>query len=94
VTAFVLMIALASSNPQPADVDGGLRTARSRELFLFGAIVASAGAVLVTLVSLKWDYIVLAAKSQATAAGGLTASAGVLVLGLALLYASRARVQA
>jgi ACS family hexuronate transporter-like MFS transporter len=91
VTAFALVIALAGRDPQPADVDAGLRTARSPGLLLFGGIVSAAGAALVALVFSRWDYIVLAAKSQATAAGGLTASAGVLLLGLALLYASRAR---
>jgi ACS family hexuronate transporter-like MFS transporter len=91
VTAFALVIVLAGRDPRPADVDAGLKTGKSRELLALGAAVSMLGAGLAAVVLSNWDAIVVAARSPATAASGLTAAVGVLLLGLALLYAGRGR---
>jgi hypothetical protein len=51
--------------------------------------MAVTGAALALGVALNWDAIVAAARSLSAAAQGLTASVGVMLLGLALLYAGR-----
>jgi hypothetical protein len=75
-------------------VGAGLKTGRSPVLIAAGAIMAVAGAILAAVVGANWDAIVSAARSVSAAAQGLTASIGVVLLGLALLYAGRGERQA
>jgi hypothetical protein len=67
------------------------RSAYSPGLIGAGLVMAIVGAALAALVGLRWDAIVAATRSLSAAAQGLTASIGVMVLGLALLYAGRGR---
>ena len=75
---------------EPADVSVE-RSAYSPGLIGAGLVMAIVGAALAATVGLRWDAIVAATRSLSAAAQGLTASIGVMVLGLALLYAGRGR---
>ncbi len=71
----------------PANLDQGPAERAQRNLSLAGGAVTAIGAVLVALVLLNWTL--LTSRSMSAAVQGLTASIGVALLGLALLYASR-----
>jgi ACS family hexuronate transporter-like MFS transporter len=71
----------------PADLDAGAAPSAQRNLAVAGSVVTAAGGVLVVLVLTNWGL--LSHRSMSAAAQGLTASIGVALLGLALLYASR-----
>jgi hypothetical protein len=75
---------------EPADMSVE-RAAHSPGLIGAGTVIALVGAALAILVGVRWDAIVAATRSLSAAAQGLTASVGVMVLGLALLYAGRGR---
>jgi ACS family hexuronate transporter-like MFS transporter len=77
----------AGKDCPPADLDAGPAPAAQRNLAVAGSVVTAAGAVLVALVLSNWGL--LTSRSMSAAAQGLTASIGVGLLGLALLYASR-----
>ena len=89
--AFGAILLFGGRRLQPADMDAALVTGRSPALITAGALMAGAGAVMALVVAANWDAIVAAARSLSAAAQGLTASIGVMLLGLALLYAGRGR---
>jgi ACS family hexuronate transporter-like MFS transporter len=72
-----------------ADVDTGTSAAPSKNLTLAGSGVILAGLVLIGVVLVNWDL--LKARSMSAAVQGLVGSALFTLLGVALLYASRAR---
>jgi ACS family hexuronate transporter-like MFS transporter len=74
---------------EQVDLDRGLRTAFSPGLLGGGLLLAGLGLAGAGLVWQNWAAIVAAAKSPATAAGGLAGSSMVALMGLALVYASR-----
>jgi ACS family hexuronate transporter-like MFS transporter len=76
----------------PANLEQGPAPRARRNLSLAGSAVSAAGAVLVAAVLLNWKL--LTSRSMSAAVQGLTASIGVALLGLALLYASRERGRA
>jgi ACS family hexuronate transporter-like MFS transporter len=92
--AFTCVLLFAGRRLDPADVGAGLKAGRSRALIAAGAVMAVVGAGLASAVWLHWDAIVAAARSLSAAAQGLVASVGVMLLGLALLYAGRGRHRA
>jgi hypothetical protein len=85
---FVIMF-FAGRDFQKADLDTAESHAPSRSLTIAGSVVTLAGAVLLGVVMLEWA--VIAKRSMSAAAQGLVASIGVMLLGVALLYASRGR---
>jgi MFS transporter, ACS family, hexuronate transporter len=89
--AWIVIRLLAGKNMARADVDRGVATGPSPPLMAAGAILTVIGIAIVALVLVKWQAIVLAAHTQSTAAAGLVASSGVLILGLVLVYAARGR---
>jgi nitrate/nitrite transporter NarK len=76
----------------PADLDRGPAARAQRNLSLAGGAVTAAGGALILLVLGNWKL--LTTRSMSAAVQGLTASIGVALLGLALLYASRERTRA
>jgi ACS family hexuronate transporter-like MFS transporter len=76
---------------QPVDLRAVLKTERSRALILAGGAMTAAGVVLALLVGANWDAIVAATRSLSAAAQGLTASVGLGLVGLTLLYAGRGK---
>lgn len=89
--AWIVIRVLAGKDFKPADLDDALDARRSPVLMAIGAGLAVVGTVLVALVVNNFDDIVKAAKSQSTAAAGIVASGGVLIIGLVLIYAGRGR---
>jgi hypothetical protein len=89
--AFGAILFFGGRKLEPADMAVERTTARSAALVTAGAVMALAGAVLALLVAAQWDAIVATTRSLSAAAQGLTASVGVMLLGLALLYAGRGR---
>jgi ACS family hexuronate transporter-like MFS transporter len=87
--AFFTIMAFAGRDFKPADVESALHAGPSRNLLVAGSSVALAGATLIGVVATYWD--VISKRSLSAAVQGLTASIGVTLLGLALLYASRGR---
>jgi ACS family hexuronate transporter-like MFS transporter len=88
--AFILVLAFARVDLEPADVAEGLRTGFSAALAATGAVVTLVGSVGTVLVWQHWQFILDSTKhSVSTAAGGLVGSIGVALMGMALLYASQ-----
>jgi hypothetical protein len=87
--AWVTIRLLTGPTIQRVDVDRGLRTAKSPRLLIAGAAIAVLGAAGALVAWAEWDAIVTATKSTATAAGGVAASSLVVLIGLAMAYASR-----
>jgi ACS family hexuronate transporter-like MFS transporter len=90
--ALVAITIFAGKNCPPADLDSGPSPTANRNLAIAGSAVGGMGAVLVVAVLLNWSL--LSGRSMSAAAQGLTASIGVVLLGFALLYASRQRAGA
>jgi ACS family hexuronate transporter-like MFS transporter len=89
--AFGAILFFAGKKLDPADVGSGIPTARSPVLITAGGVAAAVGAVLALLVVGNWDAIVAATRSLSAAAQGLTASIGLALLGLTLMFAGRER---
>ena len=88
--AWIVIRALVGRNITQIDLDRGLRTARSPELFAMGLGLVAVGAALAALVFANWSYILSVTKgSVAAAAGGAAAASLLALMGLALVYASR-----
>jgi ACS family hexuronate transporter-like MFS transporter len=87
--ALVAILFFAGRDFKQADIEAKENSAPSRNLMLAGSAVTLAGLTLVAVVAFNWGL--LTARSVSAAAQGLTASIGVSLLGLALLYASRGR---
>jgi ACS family hexuronate transporter-like MFS transporter len=87
--AFGAILLFGGRRLEPADMGAALKSGRSPALVRAGGVMAVTGAALALGVALNWDAIVAAARSLSAAAQGLTASVGVMLLGLALLYAGR-----
>ena len=90
--AFGAIKLFAGKDCPPANLDAGPAPAARRNLAVAGSVVSAAGGVLVALVLANWHL--LSSRSMSAAAQGLTASIGVGLLGLALLYASRSATAA
>jgi dipeptide/tripeptide permease len=86
--ALVVIMAFTGRDFEQADVDAGLRERASGTLKFAGAAVVLVGLALITVVACFWNVITQRSNLSVTAQG-LTASVGVTLLGLALLYASR-----
>ena len=72
---------------KPADVDTPMDVSRAHQPLLAGGVVlAVLGAVFSTLIATHWDVCVKAAKLSG-AAQAATAATGVVIIGLALVYA-------
>jgi MFS transporter, ACS family, aldohexuronate transporter len=82
----------AGKDYRPANLEVAPTAAASRNLRLAGTSVALVGAALVAAVLLNWGL--LTHRSMSAATQGLTASIGVALLGIALLYASREKAAA
>ncbi len=93
ISAWLVIRALARDFKQADLTDKGALEA-SPILRTGGIAVTIAGAVLMIVVSTKFDYIRESAKSLSTAISGVAASILVLVLGAALIYAARGRTTA
>jgi ACS family hexuronate transporter-like MFS transporter len=91
--ALLVILFFAGRELKQADVNVGLKAGTSPALVLSGLVVTAIGAALVALVWAHWNFIAQAAHSVSTAAGGLVASIGVVLLGLALIYAGLGRRQ-
>jgi len=91
--AYGALLLFGGRKLQPADVGTGPLMDRSPGLVTAGAAMAVIGTVLAALVGANWQYIVEVTRSVSAAAQGLTASVGVVLLGLALLYAGRGQRQ-
>lgn len=89
IALFVIM-SFTGRDFKQADLDAGLREGPSANLRLAGMVVTTVGATLIGVVVHFWD-VVTHRSNVSVAAQGLTASIGVTLLGLALLYASRDR---
>ena len=88
--AWITIRTLAGRGMEPADLDGGLRTAFSPRLLLGGLALSLAGLGGGALVLVQWEAILKAVKgSIPAAAGGLGASILVALIGVGLLWASR-----
>jgi ACS family hexuronate transporter-like MFS transporter len=87
--ALVAILFFAGRDFKQADIEAKENAAPSRNLMLAGSAVTLAGLTLVAVVAFNWGL--LTSRSVSAAAQGLTASIGVSLLGLALLYASRGR---
>jgi ACS family hexuronate transporter-like MFS transporter len=87
--ALMIIVGFAGRDFAPADVEAGLKSGRSPNLLMAGAGVMLLGVLLAGTVLLFWPT--LAARSLSAAVQGLTASIGVALLGVALLYAGRGR---
>jgi hypothetical protein len=74
-----------------ADIGSARDAERSPMLLTAGGVMAAVGVVLAVLVGANWDTIVAITRSLSAAAQGLTASVGLALLGLTLLYAGRGR---
>jgi ACS family hexuronate transporter-like MFS transporter len=85
--AFFLVLGFAGRDFKQADVGTGAAAAPSRNLLMVGSGVSLAGLGLIALVAANWKL--LTTKSVHPAWQGLTGSIGIVLLGLALLYASR-----
>jgi ACS family hexuronate transporter-like MFS transporter len=86
--ALFVIMAFTGRDFKQADVDAGLREGPSANLKVAGAAVTVVGGALIGVVVHFWDIITRRSNLSVTAQG-LTASIGVALLGLALLYASR-----
>ena len=86
--ALFVIMSFTGRDFKQADVDAGLREGPSAPLRLAGTTVTVVGGALIGVVSYFWDVIVQR-SSPSVAAQGLTASIGLTLLGLSLLYASR-----
>jgi hypothetical protein len=74
------------------DLDKGLRTARSPQLLAIGAGLATLGLLGATLAWRNWAAVLAATNnSVAAAASGVAGPAMLALIGLALVYASRAQ---
>jgi hypothetical protein len=91
--AFGAILLFGGRKLEPADMSADRASARSPALITAGGVMALAGAALALVVAVQWDAIVAATRSLSAAAQGLTASIGVMLLGLALLYAGRGRTR-
>jgi hypothetical protein len=87
--ALFLVMGFAGRNLDKADVDAGASASHSRTLLAAGTAVFVGGVALATLVLRHWAF--LTTKSVSPALQGLTGAAGVALLGVALVYASRGR---
>ncbi|HEV8132967.1 MAG TPA: MFS transporter [Acidobacteriota bacterium] len=92
--ALIVIISFTGKEVRQAEVEVGLKSGTSPVLIISGLLVAVAGGGLATAVWVYWSYIVQAAHSVSTAAGGLVASIGVALLGLTLIYAGLGRKRA
>jgi ACS family hexuronate transporter-like MFS transporter len=90
--AFGAIALFAGKSFTAANLGEGPSPRANRNLGLAGSLVTGAGGVLVAAVLLNWAL--LAGRSMSAATQGLTASIGVVLLGIALLYASRQRASA
>jgi len=90
--ALVAITIFAGKDCPPANLDAGPSPSANRNLAIAGTLVIGLGALLVVAVLLNWGL--LASRSMSAAAQGLTASIGVVLLGGALLYASRQTARA
>jgi MFS transporter, ACS family, aldohexuronate transporter len=86
--ALVVIMAFTGRDFEQADVDAGLRERASGTLKVAGAAVVLVGLALIAVVTYFWNVITQRSNLSVTAQG-LTASVGIALLGLALLYASR-----
>jgi ACS family hexuronate transporter-like MFS transporter len=84
---FFLVWAFAGREFKQADISAGAAASPSRNLALVGSAVSLGGLALIALVVAKWAL--LTTKSVHPAWQGLTGSIGIVLIGLALLYASR-----
>ena len=76
---------------KPADVDTPMDVSRAHQPLLTGGVVlAVLGAVFSALIATHWDVCVKAAKLSG-AAQAATAATGVVIIGLALVYAGLPR---
>jgi hypothetical protein len=74
---------------EPVNVDGGLDfRSRHRPLAISGAIICGLGLLLGSFVYRNWDYLVSVVKISG-GAQAIVVAVGILVIGLALLWASR-----
>jgi ACS family hexuronate transporter-like MFS transporter len=88
--AWVAMRWLLGGSIKEVDVGAGLRTTFSPVLLGIGAVLGVVGSGLGVLVLANWSYLLEVTKGSVAAAAGGAAAAGMLLLmGLALSYASR-----
>jgi ACS family hexuronate transporter-like MFS transporter len=88
--ALLLIMGFAGRDFKEADVDAGAVAGPSRNLRLAGTLVTLVGVALSGVVIAYWD-VITKRSNLSVSAQGITASVGVALLGLALLYASRDR---
>lgn len=91
LTAWVVVRLLAGRDFRPADLAAALSGGRSTGLMAGGAGLAVVGLALTVVVASNFQWIAASARSQATAVSGVGAAAGLLLLGLAILYAGTRR---
>lgn len=83
---------LVKGNIKEVDLRQDLRTAFSPVLLGLGVVLTVGGSAVALLVLRSWDYILAVTKNSiAAAAGGVAAASLVALMGLALVYASRAQ---
>jgi ACS family hexuronate transporter-like MFS transporter len=89
--AWLVILGLAGRKFTPADLDRDLSAQPSRLLTRIGVALALVGAGLMALVFSQWHVIVVATRTPSTAMAGVVASAGVVAIGIVLVFASRGR---
>lgn len=88
--AWVLMRWLAGPRLQPVDLDSGLRSAFSPALLGGGLALAAAGTGGVLVAAQQWHALVPMMQGDTAAAAGVVTVSGMMgLIGLALVYASR-----
>jgi ACS family hexuronate transporter-like MFS transporter len=88
--ALFLIMGFAGRDFKQADVDAGAVAGPSRNLMRVGTTLTVAGLALSGIVLAYWD-VITKRSNLSVSAQGITASVGVVLLGLVLLYASRDR---
>jgi ACS family hexuronate transporter-like MFS transporter len=88
--AWLVIRGLAGKGITPVDLDQGLRTGAAPRLLAAGLGIAALGLAIIALVRSNWDSVLQATKGSSAAAWGSVAASGlIVVMGLALVYASR-----
>jgi ACS family hexuronate transporter-like MFS transporter len=93
--SWIVLRAMIGREFQPVDLRQPLDLSQpSRPLQIGGAVAAAIGLLGILLIGGNWGAAVAAARSASAAAAAITAGAGVLVIGLLLLYAGSRHKQA
>jgi ACS family hexuronate transporter-like MFS transporter len=86
--SWVIFRVLAGPEMARAEIRPGAEQEPSAGLLTGGLIVAVVGAVGLAVVAIDWAYL-CSVSGESAAAGGIATAVGIMLIGLALIYASR-----